>query len=740
MREYLDDELRRLCDELGVGDAELDAIRAKFVEFDEDRSGAINQRELSKLLASMGQEYSEVEVGLLLKQIDVDGGGVIEFVEFVRWWAGGHDVPAAEPPPAPPRNRRPRPPRESPPAPAAEPPPAPAAESPPAPAAESPPAHAAEPPPAPTARGPRSVSVREARANADWVLLAVRADDGAVALRVARRDAPAVHQYQSALARSRARGKRDLDLSSSLAAALRDGAVEGVEIARAPTPDWDRRPPGPAGDGNALPFRLAPADRAVLPPASDDDDEAPPKPNAPKQPIDMRAPFDGDGDDEAGVSRLVAALEEDGADADLVACARRACRRHDGSSNADAFECFAAAATLRASAHDGEPLDHGDGVSPAWQTPGPEPELANTAREGALQHEAFIALCARAESAETPESEDGGAAAADDAATTPEPAAEPEPDLPSEGTALWPPTLPGASGAGGEGGEDEAIRRRVARVVTKSVGGAGDVEGIEPSSDERRDARLQRTAQIMAFVARKRRAARAFEAAVQGAPQQVEESPVVAAADVDDATATQDETAVASRLRKRCSKAEFVASCLAATLPIDETLPCRRAVLREPPTAAEELALRPRGIAELAGETMRSATASPEIGTDGLVEVFVTAKSYQDWLDEARPAPLIFGRVADVRRAQVNSTQELVETALPRPRRAAALTTQPDTSATSFSTVGESWSGVAGVDEAQLSSTLRWFGTRDQVDSAAVEREKQLVDAAQEAHAAAAPV
>ena len=331
------------------------------------------------------------------------------------------------------------------------------------------------------------------------------------------------------------------------------------------------------------------------------------------------------------------------------------------------------------------------------------------------------------------------ASAADDAATTPEPAAEPEPDLPSEGTALWPPTLPGASGAGGEGGEDEAIRRRVARVVTKSVGGAGDVEGIEPSSDERRDARLQRTAQIMAFVARKRRAARAFEAAVQGAPQQVEESPVVAAANVDDATATQDETAVASRLRKRCSKAEFVASCLAATLPIDETLPCRRAVLREPPTAAEELALRPRGIAELA-ETMRSATASPEIGTDGLVEVFVTAKSYQDWLDGARPAPLIFGRVADVRRAQVNSTQELVETALPRPRRAAALTTQPDTSATSFSTVGESWSGVAGVDEAQLSSTLRWFGTRDQVDSAAVEREKQLVDACKEAHAAAAPV
>ena len=59
------------------------------------------------------------------------------------------------------------------------------------------------------------------------------------------------------------------------AAHVVDGAVEGVEIARAPTPDWDRRPPGPAGDGNALPFRLAPADRAVLPPASDDDDNAP---------------------------------------------------------------------------------------------------------------------------------------------------------------------------------------------------------------------------------------------------------------------------------------------------------------------------------------------------------------------------------------------------------------------------------------------------------------------------------
>ena len=60
------DYLAALERQPGVRRTTLDAIRAKFVEFDEDRSGAINQRELSKLLASMGQEYSEVEVGLLL--------------------------------------------------------------------------------------------------------------------------------------------------------------------------------------------------------------------------------------------------------------------------------------------------------------------------------------------------------------------------------------------------------------------------------------------------------------------------------------------------------------------------------------------------------------------------------------------------------------------------------------------------------------------------------------------------
>jgi hypothetical protein len=46
-QEFLDDELRQWCRELGVGAAELDAIRAKFAEFDEDRSG--NDRRLARL-------------------------------------------------------------------------------------------------------------------------------------------------------------------------------------------------------------------------------------------------------------------------------------------------------------------------------------------------------------------------------------------------------------------------------------------------------------------------------------------------------------------------------------------------------------------------------------------------------------------------------------------------------------------------------------------------------------------
>ena len=97
--------------ELGVGAAELAAVQQKFAAFDADGSGAIDVDELALLLAEMGGAYSPAEVRLILAQIDADKSGVIEFVEFLRWWAGGSDgAPAPAPAPPPARRRRTAPP------------------------------------------------------------------------------------------------------------------------------------------------------------------------------------------------------------------------------------------------------------------------------------------------------------------------------------------------------------------------------------------------------------------------------------------------------------------------------------------------------------------------------------------------------------------------------------------------------------------------------------------------------
>ena len=108
------------------------------------------------------------------------------------------------------------------------------------------------------------MSVREARANPEWVLLAVRADDGAVALQ-SRGDVRAARVPERAARKRRAASATRP--SPALAAALRDGAVEGVEIPRAPA---RLGPPAAAVDGNALPFRLAPTAPC---PARDGDDD-----------------------------------------------------------------------------------------------------------------------------------------------------------------------------------------------------------------------------------------------------------------------------------------------------------------------------------------------------------------------------------------------------------------------------------------------------------------------------------
>ncbi|TYZ68318.1 hypothetical protein PybrP1_010242, partial [[Pythium] brassicae (nom. inval.)] len=68
-------------------DLELrETTRAAFARYDEDASGAIDARELRRLVEDLGGALTDRDLSAALRVLDSDGSGTIELDEFVRWW------------------------------------------------------------------------------------------------------------------------------------------------------------------------------------------------------------------------------------------------------------------------------------------------------------------------------------------------------------------------------------------------------------------------------------------------------------------------------------------------------------------------------------------------------------------------------------------------------------------------------------------------------------------------------
>ncbi|CAD5207897.1 unnamed protein product [Bursaphelenchus okinawaensis] len=65
-------------------DPEMDEYRQLFDMFDADGSGAIGNEELKEAILSLGQNISDHEIEALIKEVDEDGNGEIDFDEFCR--------------------------------------------------------------------------------------------------------------------------------------------------------------------------------------------------------------------------------------------------------------------------------------------------------------------------------------------------------------------------------------------------------------------------------------------------------------------------------------------------------------------------------------------------------------------------------------------------------------------------------------------------------------------------------
>eukprot|EP01126_Amoeba_proteus_P050154 TRINITY_DN5904_c0_g1_i1.p1 TRINITY_DN5904_c0_g1~~TRINITY_DN5904_c0_g1_i1.p1 ORF type:complete len:127 (-),score=31.14 TRINITY_DN5904_c0_g1_i1:239-619(-) len=62
-------------------------LREAFYMFDKNRDGSISVTELSHVLKNLNQAASDAEINEMIRQVDKDGDGEIDFEEFVSMMA-----------------------------------------------------------------------------------------------------------------------------------------------------------------------------------------------------------------------------------------------------------------------------------------------------------------------------------------------------------------------------------------------------------------------------------------------------------------------------------------------------------------------------------------------------------------------------------------------------------------------------------------------------------------------------
>ena len=64
-----------------------EALEAKFIEADTDRSGELDFEELGKFCDELGMNFTHREFELLVQSLDADCSGTVSWDEFKQWWS-----------------------------------------------------------------------------------------------------------------------------------------------------------------------------------------------------------------------------------------------------------------------------------------------------------------------------------------------------------------------------------------------------------------------------------------------------------------------------------------------------------------------------------------------------------------------------------------------------------------------------------------------------------------------------
>jgi calmodulin len=68
----------------GLSDAQIAEFKEAFALFDKDGDGCITTKELGTVMRSLGQHPTEAELADMVREIDTDGNGQIDFKEFLN--------------------------------------------------------------------------------------------------------------------------------------------------------------------------------------------------------------------------------------------------------------------------------------------------------------------------------------------------------------------------------------------------------------------------------------------------------------------------------------------------------------------------------------------------------------------------------------------------------------------------------------------------------------------------------
>lgn len=79
----MDEETTKKLAELNLSPEQIADFKEAFSLFDHDDNGSISAVELGEVLSSLGQNASENELRDMINEIDEDGNGTVEFLEFL---------------------------------------------------------------------------------------------------------------------------------------------------------------------------------------------------------------------------------------------------------------------------------------------------------------------------------------------------------------------------------------------------------------------------------------------------------------------------------------------------------------------------------------------------------------------------------------------------------------------------------------------------------------------------------